>query len=106
MNLFEFFFKMTHPEKKTGWGETTAYFTGECSKAVRHTKTGYRPAEHNVYKIKYKVGYKERTGWYEFNPLPDPDPEEIKGTEIKIRYKKSRPWIFEASDDLDEKVDS
>ena len=29
MNVFEFFTKINHPEKKAGWVETTAYFTGE-----------------------------------------------------------------------------
>ena len=29
MNVFEFFTKIIHLEKKAGWVETTAYFTGE-----------------------------------------------------------------------------
>ena len=29
MNVFEFFTKLTHPSKRLGWAETTAYFTGK-----------------------------------------------------------------------------
>lgn len=28
--------------------------------------------------------------------LPDPDPESIKDSSIRIRYNKKKPWIFEA----------
>ena len=30
-----------------------------------------------------------------FVKLTHPDPEEIDGEAMKIRYKKKRPWIFE-----------
>lgn len=31
MNLFELFGKVTHPETRRGWVETTAHFTGEAN---------------------------------------------------------------------------
>ena len=34
MNDFEFFTKLTHPSKRLGWAETTAYFTGKKGCAV------------------------------------------------------------------------
>ena len=113
MGLFELFTKLTHPEKRVGWVETTAYFTGDTQKPARGRVTGYHPqslytfsgADFLEYGIKYYADDRERIGWYVFSPLPDPDPEEIKGTTIKIRYKKSRPWIFENVENFDEGSD-
>jgi len=100
MNVFEFFVKMTHPKKKPGWVETTAYFTGEVRRYVpsfRHIKaaTYHVTAEEslNEYAIKYNVNDRQRTGWYVY--YPQVDPEDIKGQQIRIRYKKSRPWEIE-----------
>ncbi len=102
MNFFGFITKITHPENRNGWVETTAYFTGESRKPERG-RGGYYPVDINVaatdgfleYGIRYYVGDKERIGWYIFYPAPDPDPNEIKDTPVKIRYMKKRPWIFE-----------
>ena len=96
MNLFEFFVKLTHPEKRNGWVETTAYFTGKVEKAAMGKTGRYHPADYNEYQIKYYAEDKERLGWYIFYPVPNPDPEQLEGTSIRIRYKKSKPWIFEA----------
>lgn len=101
MNIFELFVKMTHPEKKAGWVETTGYFTGETRKPYVGRNSGRKEiitrldAENcREYAIRYYAEDKERIGWYLFYPLPDPDPEEIEGESMKIRYKKKRPWIF------------
>ena len=109
MNLFHFFTKLTHPDKRLGWVETTAYFTGESRKPQR-ARGGYYPADVNVvstegfleYGIRYYVGDKETRGWYIFYPSPDPAPEELEGLSVKIRYKKSRPWIIENAETLNE----
>ena len=34
-----------------------------------------------------------------FNPLPDPDPEDIKGTSMKIQYDHRKPWLFKRVND-------
>ncbi len=109
MNLFELFGKVTHPETRRGWVETTAHFTGEANQinGGRVTARAHYPKLLNVppstvfneYAIKYYAEDTEKIGWYLFYPGPDPDPEEIKGTSMKIRYMKKRPWIFEAIDD-------
>lgn len=66
MGLFEFFSKITHPAKRNGWVEMEAVFTEDG----------------------------ERLEWYDFYPLPDPDPESIKDSSIRIRYnKKSRGYL-------------
>ena len=108
MNLFEFFSKITHPYKRRGWVETTAHFTGETRKPERF-RGGYypkaisskNPGDFLEYGIRYYVEDKERINWYIFYPGPDPDPQEIKDTPMKIRYMKKRPWIFENIEDLD-----
>ncbi len=108
MNIFEFFSKLTHPDKRKGWVETTAYFTGDRRKtgSDRISRRAHYPKMLNVtsdkdffeYAVKYYVEDIERTGWYLFYPAPDPDAEEIKGEKMKIRYMKKRPWIFESFD--------
>ena len=102
MNFFSVISKITHPDKRTGWVETIAYFTGEVRKPERG-RGGLYPITTNIastdgfleYGIRYYVGDKERIGWYIFYPGPDPDPQEIKDQSVKIRYMKRRPWIFE-----------
>ncbi len=106
MNVFEFFTKINHPEKKARWVETTAYFTGE--RRLYHKGRGrgdshkalYITSATEVYEyaVKYYVEDKERIGWYIFCPVPDPEPEDIAGTSMRIRYKKSRPYLFENMD--------
>ncbi len=96
MGLFEFFSKINHPSQKDGWIETEAYFTGKCEKAASGRPGHYIPAGYNEYQIRYYTAEGERSGWYVFYPLPDPDPESIRETRIRIRYRKSRPWVFEA----------
>ena len=98
MSLFALLTKLTHPSEKKGWVEIRAYFTGKVEKAASGRPGHYGPAEYNEYQIRYYTKNKEMLGWYAFYPLPDPDPEEIAGTEITIRYKENRPWLFEAVD--------
>ena len=103
MNVYGFFTKLTHPSKRVGWVETTAYFTGKKRLCKRGRFSGTYPKNQMVvsateiyeYSVKYYVEDKEQVGWYMFYPAPEPDPEEIAGTSMKIRYKKSRPYIFE-----------
>ena len=104
MNLFEFFLKLTHPAHKPGWVETKAYFTGKTRQAARgkagpyypRPKAHYELAAYREYEVRFYTDDGERTGWYVFYPVPDPDPASIMGEKIKIRYKKSRPWQFES----------
>ena len=108
MNVFEFFVKMTHPKKKPGWVETTAYFTGDVRKFYDRVRKSTAQTIHvtadaddyKEYAIKYNVGDTQRTGWYRF--YPPVDPEEVKGRQIKIRYKKSRPWLIENISEADD----
>ena len=103
MNLYEYFVRLTHPVKRFGWEETTAYFTGKCRTVPKGRGKGrHYPAmtvttfsDVHEYEIRYYTKAEERTGWYLFYPGPEPDPGDIKEMSMTIRYKKSRPWIFE-----------
>ena len=105
MNLFQMFFNLTHPPEKWGWVETTAYFTGDARKAMPKGRVGFyyhdQPADYNEYGIRYYADDSERLGWYRFYPSPDPEPEELKGKSVRIRYKKSRPWNYEFVSDYE-----
>lgn len=95
MNLFEFFLKLNNKES---WIETTAIFTGRRNKAAARTKTGYCELDHYEYEITYSVGERKKRGYYSFYPLPDPEPEELAGKTLKIRYNKKKPYLFEAAE--------
>ena len=99
------FFNLTHPPEKWGWVETTAYFTGDARKAMPKGRVGFyyhdQPADYNEYGIRYYTDDSERLGWYRFYPSPDPEPEELKGKSVRIRYKKSRPWNYEFVSDYE-----
>lgn len=95
MNFFEWITKLTHPAKKHGWIETVAVFTGKAEQAAVGKLGHYKDADYLEYQIRYDVNGKERFGWYVFHPVPDPLPEEIKGQELRIRYCRRKPWIFE-----------
>ena len=99
MSLFEVFSNIAHPAKKKGWIETEAYFTGKFERAATGKPGRYISADYNEYQVRYYTGEGERVGWYVFYPSPDPDPEDIKDTSIRIRYNESKPWQFEAIDD-------
>lgn len=96
MNLFEFFVKLNHPENRNGWIETIAVFTGNVHKAAIGKVGKYKTVDYNEYEIRYMTSEGERTGWYIFHPLGDPDAYELKDSEIKIRYNERKPWEFEA----------
>ena len=96
MNLFELFSKLNHPSSKRGWIETNAVFTGKTGSAVIGKPGYYNNADYLKYEIKYYTNDEERTGWYVFYPLDDPDPDDIAGQELHIRYNKNKPWLFEA----------
>ncbi len=95
MNLFEFCVNLHQKKNEKGWCETTAVFTGNYEKAVIQTRGGFVTADYNSYEIRYTVNGKERRGFYSFHPLPDPDAADIKDSEMRIRYKKRKPYIFE-----------
>ena len=99
MSIFEFFLKLNHPSEKEGWIETTAVFTGKVEKAAVGKPGHYKTVDYNEYEIRYLTYDEERNGWYTFHPLPDPTPDDIKGTSIRIRYNPGKPWIFEAVQD-------
>lgn len=95
MSIFEFFSRITHPADKTGWIETEATFTGKSERAAKGRPGHYSPADYNEYQVRYLTAEGERFGWYVFHPLPDPEPDSVKGISIRIRYKENRPWEFE-----------
>ena len=108
MNFFDIMLKLNHPNKKTGWVETTASFTGAVRSALKRKRVDFYQheltADFNEFEIYYYTDSGRQTGWYSFNPLPGPEPEDISGMQIRIRYQKSRPWNFEVitdnSDDI------
>ncbi len=95
MNLFEMFFNITHKRSSLIWAETDAVFTGKIEKALLHSKSGFYEASYNAFQIRYYAGDKEIFAGYPFHPLPDPDPAELRGKKLRIRYKKLRPHVFE-----------
>lgn len=97
MNFFEFFVNLQNRGKKS-WIETTATFTGKRNKAASRTKVGFAELDYYEYEIIYKVGDKEKRGFYSFYPLPDPEVEEIKGKTIRIKYNKKKPYLFEVTE--------
>ncbi len=103
MNLFEFFSKLTHMRSESKWAVTTAHFTGKVQKATLRNKLGPREGDYNAYEITYYADERKIYGWHTFYPLPDPDPEFLKGSSIYIRYNRKKPHIFElvSKDSLD-----
>ena len=99
MNFFELILKIQNRRSPHKWATTTATFTGKHEQAVVRTNRGPKKAAYNAWEIVYTVDDKIRHGWYTFHPLPDP--EEIAGTEIAIRYQRKKPYIFEAVRDLE-----
>ena len=95
MNLFELIFRITHYRNTNMWIETDGIYTGKSEAAIIRTRLGSRRADYSAYEIVYYVDGKRLHGWYSFHPLPDPDPKELKGTRIRIRYKKKKPYIIE-----------
>lgn len=95
MNIYEFFTKLTHFRNKNEWVEATGTFTGKTKNDFRYGKYGSKRNDFNSYELIYYTNDKECHSWYSFYPLPGPDAEELTGTTMRIRYKKSRPWIFE-----------
>ena len=95
MNLFECISALAHYRIPECWTETTAVFTGKSEMAVIRTRYGPRRANYRAYEIYYYADGKRRSGWYSFHPLPDPEADELRGMNIRIRYKKKKPYIFE-----------
>ena len=95
MDIFGFFVRLTHRRSSRRWVNTRAIFTGKTEPAVIRTRMGGRRAPYNAYEIVYHAEGKERHGWYVFHPLPDPDAEDVAGTEIDIRYQMDKPFVFE-----------
>ena len=95
MNLFEIFVKLTHMHIKWLWEETGATFTGRTRKATEMRRRKIVEADYNAYEISYFADEKKIFSWHTFHPLPDPDPESLSGTKIRIRYKKTKPRVFE-----------
>ena len=100
MNLFEIFSKMTHLRNRNEWVETTGTFTGKTRKDFTYVRYGTKKQDYSSYEIVYNTEDKQTHSWYAFYPLPDPDPSEVEGTTMRLRYKKNRPWIFEQAEEL------
>ena len=82
MNMYEFFTRLTHPVKRIGWVETTAYFTGDYRISHRR-RGGYYPKmvntlstnefhEYRAFKIAEKLGINPKavpahTHWWLFS---------------------------------------
>lgn len=93
--------------KKMGaWEETTATFTGKCNqKPVESKINQYNYAQTHPYceyEITYIANGKTQSAWYTFYPVADPEPEDIRGETIQIRYNKHRPWNYEVVDEDNE----
>lgn len=95
MNLFEIFVKLTHMHIRGFWEETGATFTGKTRKATVMRRRRIVEADYDAYEISYFADEKKIYSWHTFHPLPDPDPESLIGTKIRIRYKKIKPRDFE-----------
>ena len=95
MNLFALVSSLVHKRDKRKWKSASAVFTGKYEKATVRTKMGPRAAAYNAYEIVYDVNGVKRRGWYIFHPLDDPDPQSVAEKTVSIRYKPSKPFIFE-----------
>ncbi|MBR6403136.1 MAG: hypothetical protein IKS48_07100 [Eubacterium sp.] len=102
MNLFELFVNLTHNRFSPGWENSTATFTGKTDMAYSYTKLGSQVKEYKRYEVVYNANDKQVNSWYTFFPVPDPDPETLIGTTMKIRYKRSRPYLFEQIEDSED----
>lgn len=102
MNPMDFFVNLTNHKNSSQWIEAIATFTGLCEKAVTYTKYGTKQQDYNRYEVVYMTGDKQCHSWYSFYPIPDPDAESLKGTTMRIRYNKRRPFIFEQSEEPNE----
>ncbi|MBQ8667983.1 MAG: hypothetical protein IJ526_14170 [Lachnospiraceae bacterium] len=94
MNLFELFYKMTHMYIPALWEETTATFTGKTRKATVKAARRIIEADYNAYEIVYYAGDEKIHSWHVFHPLPDPDPNDLLQSTLRIRYKKRKPTVF------------
>jgi len=95
MNLFALVSRLVHKRDMKKWKSAVAVFTGKYEKATVRTKMGPRAAAYNAYEIVYDANGVRRHGWYTFHPLDDPDPRSVAGKSVNIRYKVSKPFIFE-----------
>lgn len=96
MNLLELFVNYNQRSKEKVGIETVATFTGKRNIASKLSKLKMiKELDYYEYEIEYVANGEKRKGYYTFAPLPDPEPEEIIGTTIKIRYNKKKPYIFE-----------
>ena len=95
MNMFEIFVKLTHLHIKGCWEEATATFTGRTRKATVRACRRIVEADYDSYEISYFTDENKIYSWHTFHPLPDPDPKDLMGKTMRIRYKKNKPQVFE-----------
>ena len=77
----------------------TAQFTGVCMDENENIYDGFAPEGVTIahYEIKYPVfGRPDRTNWYEFPNGEQPDPAELAGATMEIRYDEDNPFFYEA----------
>ena len=94
MNLFELFGQITHMHIPYLWQEATATFTENRRKAAIMRRRRMIEADYDAYEISYFAGKKLIKSRHSFHPLPAPYPESLKGTSLRILYKKQNPKKF------------
>ena len=95
MGIFDFILSISNPKEKRGWINTTATYTGKVRKCFTGRPGNYGHCDINEYEYLYYVDDKERFGYQRWYPLPDPDPEELKGQTLTVRYNKRKPFLVE-----------
>lgn len=103
MNLFELMSNFHNRKRLGSWEETTAAFTGKRNWKSNENKVGKynfdQPESYYEYEISYVANGKMQSGWHTFYPVADPEPEDIQGVMMRIRYNKRRPWNYEVIDE-------
>jgi len=101
MNFFSMLVNWNSSVKRKKWIETSGTFTGKKERAATRTKIGFKEQDYFEYELRFYVDDMEKCVWYSFYPLPDPDEELLAGMEVRIRYNRRKPYLFEVIDNTD-----
>ena len=104
MDIFDHIMNLSNPKERPGWVNTTGTYTGNVRKGLTGRAGNYGHNNINEYEYRYYAEDEERFGYQRWYPLPDPDPEELKGQTVNVRYNKKKPYMVEvvASDEEDD----